>query len=153
MLNIVTVASGGGSVLWFDGQKMRVGPESAGAYPDPACYGFGGPLTITDANLLTGRIMPEYFPKTFGSDQNSPLNGDVIQKKFFSLTKDVNTSSREKFTPQEVALGFLRIANEKMAMAIKEISVSKALMFETMPLSALVGPEGNMPVRQPLYLK
>ena len=80
MLNIITVASGGGSILTFDGQKMLVGPKSAGAYPGPACYGFGGPLTITDANLFTGRIIPEYFPKTFGHGRNSSLDSALVSK-------------------------------------------------------------------------
>ena len=125
MLNIATVAAGGGSVLWFDGQRMRVGPESAGANPGPACYGFGGPLTITDANLLTGRISPEHFPKTFGPDRLSALNEEIVKEKFQSLTEKINIGSLRNYTPSQAALGFIRIANEKMAMAIKEISVSK----------------------------
>lgn len=125
MLNIVTVASGGGSILWFDGRKMRVGPESAGARPGPACYGFGGPLTITDANLMAGRIIPEYFPKTFGLDRRSPLDRKIVEKKFHDLSEEIGRSLQNRLTPEETALGFLMIANEKMATAIKEISVSK----------------------------
>ena len=125
MLNISTVAAGGGSVLWFDGQRMRVGPESAGANPGPACYGFGGPLTITDANLLTGRISPEHFPQTFGSDRLSALNEDIVKEKFQRLTEKINIGTLRNYSPRQAALGFIRIANEKMAMAIKEISVSK----------------------------
>lgn len=125
MLNIITVASGGGSILSFDGQKMLVGPESAGAYPGPACYGFGGPLTITDANLLTGRIIPEYFPKTFGQDRKSSLDSALVTKKFHDLSDEITKSIQSSLAPEDIALGFLRIANEKMARAIKEISVSK----------------------------
>jgi 5-oxoprolinase (ATP-hydrolysing) len=125
MLNIVTVASGGGSVLWFDGQKLRVGPDSAGATPGPTCYGFGGPLTVTDANLFTGRIVTEYFPRTFGRERKAPLNITVVHEAFRKLAEEINDALKTDFAPKDIALGFLRIANEKMAMAIKEISVSK----------------------------
>ena len=125
MLNINTVAAGGGSILQFDGQKMTVGPESAGSDPGPACYGLGGPLTITDANLLTGRLIPMYFPALFGPDGNSSLDVDIVEEKFQKLSEEINAALGSSFTVQEVAGGFLRIANEKMALAIKEISVSK----------------------------
>jgi len=125
MININTVAAGGGSILWFDGRKMRVGPESAGAWPGPACYGFGGPLTITDANLITGRTGPDDFPRTFGPDRRSPIDMAVVREQFDILTGEINRSMSDGMTPEQAALGFLRIANEKMAMAIKEISVSK----------------------------
>jgi 5-oxoprolinase (ATP-hydrolysing) len=125
MLNIVTVAAGGGSILEFDGRKMIAGPESAGSYPGPACYGFGGPLTITDANLLTGRLIPAFFPRTFGTDRNAPLNPEIVAEKFVTLTDEINNALGTSLIPQKVASGFLRIANEKMATAIKEISVSK----------------------------
>lgn len=127
-LKIVTIASGGGSILWFDGRRMRVGPESAGARPGPACYGFGGPLTITDANLLTGRISKEFFPETFGPNGRSPIDPDVVRWEFKALAREINASigtNGAVMTPEEAALGFLDIANEKMALAIKEISVSK----------------------------
>ncbi|NIO19854.1 MAG: 5-oxoprolinase, partial [Candidatus Aenigmarchaeota archaeon] len=121
MLNIVTIAAGGGSILRFDGQKMIVGPESAGSDPGPACYGFGGPLTVTDANLFTGRLISEYFPKTFGADGKSSLDSITVKEKFLLLADEVNKVMETAFTPQEIANGFLRVANEKMAMAIKEI--------------------------------
>ena len=143
MLNIITVASGGGSMLWFDGQKMRVGPESAGAYPGPACYGFGGPLTITDANLLTGRIATDYFPKTFGPDRKSPLNLDITTRAFHHLTDRINRATKQKLTPYKAALGFLRIANEKMAMAIKEISVSRGFDVRNYALICFGGAGGQ----------
>jgi len=125
MLKIETVASGGGSILWFDGQKMRVGPESAGAFPGPACYGFGGPLTVTDANLLTGRIVTDFFPKSFGPNRDAPLNQEIVRTSFEKLAKTIHQATGRKISPLETALGFLRIANEKMAMAIKRISVSR----------------------------
>jgi 5-oxoprolinase (ATP-hydrolysing) len=125
MLNIVTVAAGGGSVLNFDGQKMTAGPESAGASPGPACYGMGGPLTITDANLLTGRIVPWYFPKTFGPRNDSPLDTKIVEERFARLVAEINGSMGTSYGLHDAAAGFLRVANEKMAMAIKEISVSK----------------------------
>ncbi len=143
MLNINTVASGGGSILWFDGQKMRTGPESAGASPGPACYGFGGPLAVTDANLLTGRIVTEYFPKTFGPDRSSPLNREVVKEAFDKLTEEINGATAEKMTPHEAALGFLRIANERMAMAIKEISVARGFDVRDYALVCFGGAGGQ----------
>lgn len=124
-LNIVSVASGGGSKLWFDGQKIRVGPKSAGAMPGPACYGFGGPLTITDANLATGRILPEYFPKFFGINRNSTLNVDAASQLFNSLTKKINEKTNSKMSPEDVAYGFLTVASETMAGAIRKITLSR----------------------------
>ncbi len=123
MIHIITVASGGGSILWFDGQKMRVGPESSGAYPGPACYGFGGPLSVTDANLLTGRLIPDYMPKSFGDDRRSALDREKTRDRFMEITKEINRATNKEISPEETALGFLRIVNEKMALAIREISV------------------------------
>lgn len=124
-LSIETVASGGGSILWFDGERLRVGPESAGADPGPACYGLEGPLAVTDANLLTGRIIPEFFPATFGPAASSPLDTASVSEKFSNLTEDINSATGSSLGPREAALGFLDIANEKMALAIKSISVSR----------------------------
>ncbi len=142
-INIVTVASGGGSVLGFDGKKMYVGPESAGSYPGSACYGFGGPLTVTDANLLTGRIIPEYFPRTFGPHRDSPLSIDIVRDGFKTLTERINTSTGRNLTPEEVAMGFLRIANERMALAIKEISVSRGFDVRRYALFCFGGAGGQ----------
>jgi 5-oxoprolinase (ATP-hydrolysing) len=125
MLDIHTVAAGGGSILSFDGQKMSAGPESAGADPGPACYGTGGPLTVSDANLITGRIIPEYFPKTFGTDGRSALHSETVRHAFQNLTLEINHTMGTAYSPEETANGFLRIANEKMSLAIKEISVSR----------------------------
>lgn len=124
-LNIVTVAAGGGSVLGFEGRRMTVGPESAGSCPGPACYGFGGPLTITDANLMTGRLIPRFFPMAFGPDRSSPLNAAVTAEMFDNLAKTINHETGTSLLPRETAAGFLDVANEKMAMAIKEISLSR----------------------------
>lgn len=143
MLNIVAVASGGGSILRFDGQRMRVGPESAGADPGPACYGFGGPLTLTDANLLTGRIAPGYFPKTFGPGRDSALDTDIVRNEFRELTDEINRSTGKNRTPEGVASGFLRVANEKTALAIKEISVSKGFDVRDYALVCFGGAGGQ----------
>ncbi|MDH3973246.1 MAG: hydantoinase B/oxoprolinase family protein [Deltaproteobacteria bacterium] len=127
MLNINAVAAGGGSILSFDGRRMLAGPESAGADPGPACYGFGGPLTVTDANLITGRIALEYFPKTFGPERNAPLDAGRARALFEELSNEINAAMGASLSAEDTANGFLRIANEKMALAIKEISLSKGL--------------------------
>lgn len=143
MLNIKAVASGGGSILHFDGQRMMAGPESAGADPGPACYGFGGPLTVTDANLLTGRITAEYFPNTFGVARRSPIDRDIVVEKFRVLTSKINSAFNQGLSPEKVALGFLRVTNEKMALAIKEISVSKGFDVREYSLVCFGGAGGQ----------
>ncbi|MFQ5585635.1 MAG: hydantoinase B/oxoprolinase family protein [Thermodesulfobacteriota bacterium] len=142
-LHIVSVASGGGSILWFDGQRMRVGPESAGALPGPAGYGFGGPLTVTDANLMTGRVSPDYFPHTFGPNRRSLLNLSIVKEKFAVITDEINRSTGEAMTPEEAAIGFLRIANEVMARAIREISVSRGFDVREYGLISFGGAGGQ----------
>jgi 5-oxoprolinase (ATP-hydrolysing) len=143
MLDIVTVAAGGGSILHFDGQKMTVGPESAGSRPGPACYGFGGPLTLTDANLLAGRLIPAHFPKTFGPERNAPLDIRIVEEKFLLLTREIDTALGTSVTPHEVAAGFIRVANEKMAMAIKEISVARGFDVRDYALFCFGGAGGQ----------
>jgi len=119
MMDIHTVAAGGGSLLQFDGTRLRVGPESAGASPGPACYGRGGPLAVTDANLVTGKLSPDFFPAIFGPDADRPLDAEAARSAFAAL-------SEETAKPvEELADGFLRIANENMANAIKKISVQQ----------------------------
>jgi len=125
MMYIHTVAAGGGSILHFDGARFRVGPESAGAYPGPACYRNGGPLTVTDCNVLLGRIQPDHFPKVFGPDGNAPLDAGVVREKFTKLAADISDATGETRTPEEVAEGFLAVAVENMARAIKKISVER----------------------------
>ncbi len=143
MLDIITVAAGGGSLLKFDGQKMTVGPDSAGSNPGPACYGFGGPLTVTDANLLTGRLMPAYFPRAFGSDGTSGIDKKVVKDRFASLTEEINRTLGTTFTLYEVAAGFLRIANENMALAVKKVSVSRGFDVREYALVCFGGAGGQ----------
>src|SRR2546428_6280586 len=121
MMSIHTVAAGGGSILHFDGARYRVGPDSAGANPGPACYRRGGPLTVTDANLMLGKIQPKYFPQVFGEDGNDELDAESVKQKFSILTKTIGDGrSRE-----QVAEGFVQIAVGNMANAIKHISVQR----------------------------
>ncbi|MEL7833975.1 hydantoinase B/oxoprolinase family protein [Fodinibius sp. Rm-B-1B1-1] len=116
-LNIETVAAGGGSICYFDGYKLCVGPQSAGAWPGPACYGAGGPLTITDVNLLLGRLDPRNF--------HIPVDVEAAKKKLKELQKEVEATGRENPTEQELLSGFLKIANERMADVIRKVSVRK----------------------------
>jgi 5-oxoprolinase (ATP-hydrolysing) len=125
MLKINTVAAGGGSILFFDGSRYRVGPESAGANPGPACYRRGGPLTVTDANVMVGKIRPEHFPKVFGPSGAQPLDGDVVRRKFAELAERIRAATGNARSPVEVADGFLAIAVANMANAIKQISVQR----------------------------
>lgn len=131
MLDINTVAAGGGSILHFDGARYRVGPDSAGANPGPAAYGFGGPLTVTDANVMLGRIQPGHFPATFGPDGDQPLDVARVRAGFGELAARIGgppgqpEGGRAASTPEEVAAGFLRIAVANMANAVKKISVAK----------------------------
>ncbi|MCH7733101.1 MAG: hydantoinase B/oxoprolinase family protein [Candidatus Marinimicrobia bacterium] len=124
-LDVETVAAGGGSILTFDGQKFIVGPASAGADPGPACYGLGGPLTITDANLVLGRVYPDLLPPTFGPDNDQQLDSDITRKKFEQLTSKINQVLGTGFSIPEVAEGFVQVANQIMSRAIKKISVSR----------------------------
>lgn len=125
MLDIHTVAAGGGSIVYFDGEKFRVGPKSAGSNPGPACYRNNGPLTITDCNLFLGRIQKESFPKVFG--KNSDLGPDlkILKKKFLEIKKEIKKSINLSLKEEEIAEGFLKIASKKMASAIKRISLEK----------------------------
>jgi 5-oxoprolinase (ATP-hydrolysing) len=119
MLSVHTVAAGGGSILFHENARMRVGPESAGANPGPACYHRGGPLTVTDANLLVGRVQPAFFPKVFGPGANQALDADTVRSKFEDL------AARLGKTPEETADGYLDIAVANMAEAIKKISIAE----------------------------
>ena len=125
MMSIHTVAAGGGSICTFDGARFRVGPESAGAAPGPAAYRRGGPLTVTDCNVMVGKLDPELFPKVFGPDGDAALDADVVRTKFVALAATVSAAHGTARTPEEVADGFLRIAVENMANAIKHISVQR----------------------------
>lgn len=119
MMKIHTVAAGGGSILTFDGARFRVGPESAGANPGPASYRRGGPLTVTDANVMLGKIIPEHFPAIFGPKQDQPIDANVVRQNFKQIGRKIDRA------PEDVAEGFLKIAVENMANAVKKISVQR----------------------------
>jgi 5-oxoprolinase (ATP-hydrolysing) len=125
MMAINTVAAGGGSILHFDGARLRVGPESAGADPGPACYRRGGPLTVTDANVCVGKIQPAHFPPIFGPDADQRLDADVVRSRFDALAREVDQATGLARDPRDLAEGFLRIAVANMANAIKQISVQR----------------------------
>jgi 5-oxoprolinase (ATP-hydrolysing) len=141
MLAIHTVAAGGGSILSLDAGRMRVGPQSAGAVPGPACYRHGGPLTVTDANVMTGRIQPNLFPAIFGPSGNLSLDGEIVRRKFAALSKQRGT------TPEALADGFLEIAVANMAEAIKRISVQKGYDVREYALNAFGGAAGQLAAR------
>ena len=125
MMAINTVAAGGGSILQFDGARYRVGPESAGAVPGPACYRRGGPLTVTDANVMVGKIQPKHFPSLFGPNGNEPLDAVVVAEKFAALAAEIASATGTPQDPRAVAEGFLRVAVANMANAIKQVSIQK----------------------------
>ncbi|HEY8460383.1 MAG TPA: hydantoinase/oxoprolinase family protein, partial [Blastocatellia bacterium] len=125
MLSIHTIAAGGGSILHFDGQRYRVGPDSAGADPGPACYRRGGPLTVTDCNVILGKIQPEYFPKTFGANGDQSLDVEAARRKFAQLAAEIEAATGKKRAPEEIAEGFIRVAVTNMANAVKRISVQR----------------------------
>ncbi len=148
MMRIHTVAAGGGSILHFDGQRYRVGPDSAGAEPGPACYRRGGPLTVTDCNVMLGRIQPAYFPKLFGLDADQPLDEHEVRNRFAEFARDIAAASRKYKskappTPEEVAEGFLKIAVENMANAIKQVSVQRGYDVTEYALNCFGGAGGQ----------
>jgi N-methylhydantoinase B/acetone carboxylase, alpha subunit len=125
MMSIHTVAAGGGSILHFDGARLRVGPDSAGANPGPACYRRGGPLTVTDCNVMLGKIQPDYFPRVFGPNADQPLDRDIVEQRFAEMAEQVERDTGRAMTPEALAAGFLEIAVGNMAEAIKRISVQR----------------------------
>ncbi|WP_405909731.1 hydantoinase B/oxoprolinase family protein [Streptomyces sp. NBC_00828] len=125
MLDIHTVAAGGGSLLHFDGSRYRVGPDSAGAEPGPACYRAGGPLTVTDANVALGRIQPAHFPRVFGPDGDQPIDDALVRERFAALAREIRERTGDDRTPEQVAEGYLQIAVANIANAVKRISVQK----------------------------
>ncbi|MFN7192309.1 MAG: hydantoinase/oxoprolinase family protein, partial [Rhodospirillales bacterium] len=143
MMKINTVAAGGGSILHFDGARFRVGPDSAGANPGPACYRRGGPLAVTDANVMVGKIVPAFFPKLFGSTGDQPLDADIVREKFAALAARVATATGKPTTPEEVAEGFLKIAVENMANAIKQISIQRGYDVQGYALNCFGGAGGQ----------
>lgn len=143
MLDIHTVAAGGGSVLHFDGSRYRVGPDSAGADPGPACYRRGGPLAVTDANVMLGRIQPAYFPAVFGPGGDQPLDEDVVRARFTALAREIHESTGDDRTPEQVAEGYLQIAVANIAAAIKRISVQKGHDITRYALTTFGGAGGQ----------
>ncbi len=137
MMSINTVAAGGGSILGFDGARFRVGPQSAGANPGPASYRRGGPLAVTDANVMTGKIQPRYFPRVFGPGANEPLSYEVVEAGFRELAARTGRSA------EEVAQGFIDIAVQQMANAIKKISVARGYDVTRYTLQCFGGAGGQ----------
>ncbi|MGW4232346.1 hydantoinase B/oxoprolinase family protein [Streptomyces sp. NPDC004980] len=143
MMSIHTVAAGGGSVLHFDGRRYRVGPDSAGADPGPASYRRGGPLTVTDANVMLGRIRPAHFPAVFGPDGDLPLDEDTVRARFEALAHEVATATGQPRTAEETAAGFLEIAVLNMASAVKKISVQRGHDITRYALTSFGGAGGQ----------
>ena len=125
MMNIHTVAAGGGSICSFDGARLRVGPASAGAVPGPAAYRRGGPLTVTDCNVMLGKLRPEFFPKVFGPNADQPLDVEAVARGFEAVSAEIEAATGKAMTPQEVAEGFVTIAVENMAKAVRQISIQR----------------------------
>ncbi|MFS8119994.1 MAG: hydantoinase/oxoprolinase family protein, partial [Microcoleus sp.] len=139
VMAIHTVAAGGGSVVFFDGARYRVGPESAGANPGPACYRKGGPLTVTDCNVMLGKIQPDFFPKVFGLTGDLPIATEVVKQKFVQLAGEIGGER----TAEQVAEGFLAIAVEKMANAVKKISLQRGYDVSEYTLCCFGGAGGQ----------
>jgi 5-oxoprolinase (ATP-hydrolysing) len=139
MMLIHTVAAGGGSILHFDGARLRVGPDSAGADPGPKCYRRNGPLTVTDANVMVGKLIPDFFPKIFGSAQNEPIDAAAVEAAFTALAVEIGGGR----TREAIADGFIRIAVENMANAIKKISVQRGYDVTRYVLNCFGGAGGQ----------
>ncbi|KEF53782.1 5-oxoprolinase (ATP-hydrolyzing) [Exophiala aquamarina CBS 119918] len=146
-LDINTVAAGGGSILSWRNGLFLVGPESASAHPGPACYRKGGPLTVTDANLFLGRLLPEFFPRIFGPNEDQPLDQDITARKFQELTEVINQEQSHKhekqFTPEEVAMGFLRVADESMARPVRNLTEARGYETSSHQLASFGGAGGQ----------
>ncbi|MEH1998448.1 MAG: hydantoinase/oxoprolinase family protein [Nostoc sp.] len=144
VLAINTIAAGGGSILFFDGSSYRVGPKSAGSNPGPACYRRGGPLAVTDANVMLGKIHPQYFPSVFGIDGNLALDKDTVIQQFTQLAQDIQAATLNHSTPEQVAAGFIAIAVENMANAIKKISLQRGYDVSQYVLCCFGGAGGQV---------
>ena len=142
-LDINTVAAGGGSRLFFRNGLFAVGPESAGAHPGPACYRKGGPLTVTDANLFLGRLLPDFFPKIFGKNEDQGLDPEASKQLFDDLTKEINTKTGKNLSADEVAYGFIKIANETMTRPIRSLTEAKGHDTSTHRLATFGGAGGQ----------
>ena len=139
MMLIHTVAAGGGSILHFDGARFRVGPDSAGANPGPKCYRRSGPLAVTDANVMVGKLIPDFFPRIFGPQQNQPLDADAVRQAFAAMAKEIGDGR----SGEQVADGFIKIAVENMANAIKKISVQRGYDVTRYALNCFGGAGGQ----------
>ncbi|MGJ3246203.1 MAG: hydantoinase B/oxoprolinase family protein [Elainellaceae cyanobacterium] len=143
MMSIHTVAAGGGSILMFDGSRYRVGPESAGAYPGPACYRNDGPLAVTDCNVMVGKLQSQFFPNVFGPQGKSPLDAHIVRQKFMNLADEIHQATGDQRSPEQVATGFLAIAVDNMANAIKKISVQRGYDVSEYTLCCFGGAGGQ----------
>jgi 5-oxoprolinase (ATP-hydrolysing) len=143
MMHIHTVAAGGGSICRFDGARFRVGPESAGADPGPACYRRGGPLTVTDCNVMLGRLQPDFFPAVFGPAGDQPLDHDIVRRRFEDLAGEIEAATGQRRPAEVIAEGFLTIAVENMANAIKRISVQRGYDVTRYTLACFGGAGGQ----------
>src|SRR5215831_3236138 len=143
MMLIHTVAAGGGSILHFDGARFRVGPDSAGANPGPKCYRRDGPLAVTDANVMVGKLMGDFFPHIFGPQQNQPLDAGAVRAAFADLASEVNRRLGGARSAEDIADGFIRIAVENMANAIKKISVQRGYDVTRYALNCFGGAGGQ----------
>ena len=143
MMHIHTVAAGGGSICRFDGIRLRVGPESAGAVPGPACYRRGGPLTVTDCNVMLGRLQADFFPRVFGPAGDAPIDLAAVATQFGEMAQEVERATGARRSPQELAEGFLRIAVENMANAIKQISIQRGHDVTAYTLACFGGAGGQ----------
>ncbi|HLB16659.1 MAG TPA: hydantoinase B/oxoprolinase family protein [Burkholderiales bacterium] len=143
MMAIHTVAAGGGSILHFDGARYRVGPDSAGANPGPACYRRGGPLAVTDANVMLGKIQPRFFPAVFGPGGDLPLDAEVVRARFAALAEEIRQATGDRRAPEEAAEGFVAIAVGNMANAIKRISVQRGYDVTAYTLCTFGGAGGQ----------
>ncbi len=150
MMRIHTVAAGGGSILHYEGGRFRVGPDSAGSDPGPACYRKGGPLTVTDCNVMLGKLQPEFFPRIFGPNADQSLDSELVRRKFEELAEKVSGEGKKEGktegkndgnirTPEQVAEGFLSVAVENMANAIKKISVQRGYNIKEYTLCCFGG--------------
>jgi 5-oxoprolinase (ATP-hydrolysing) len=143
MMQIHTVAAGGGSILHFDGARFRVGPDSAGANPGPASYRRGGPLAVTDCNVMLGRLNPDFFPRIFGRNADQTLDRDIVAAKFAALAEEISASSGKRISAEEAAEGFMKIAVANMANAIKEISIQRGYDVSRYTLACFGGAGGQ----------
>jgi len=143
MMNIHTVAAGGGSICSFDGARLRVGPASAGAVPGPAAYRRGGPLTVTDCNVMLGKLRPEFFPKVFGPNADQPLDAEAVSRGFEAVSAQIVAATGKAMTPQEVAEGFVTIAVENMAKAVRQISIQRGYDVTRYVLACFGGAGGQ----------